>query len=260
MEQDELSRLADANYYEGFRRLATAMDGGEVIEADGLLLLRTGLPAAAFNLAFVTRSLTDPRTSIERAVTYFDGYGLPFVVRVRAGVDERAERAAEACGLPYSDTVPGMTLAPIPTIPPPPSTLVIRTARDRSALDDHLDVLIASFGMPREFGARLLNERLLRMPGCELYVGYVDGVPVASSMLCATNGMAGVWNVGCLPSHRKRGLGEAMTWQAVRRGAELHCDIANLQASEMGQPIYERMGFRVVSPYRTFVRRQASVG
>lgn len=255
MKQDVLSVLADANYFEGFRRIATAMDGSEVIESDGLLLIRTGLPAAMFNIAFVTRALQDPRASIERAIGYFDQYDLPFVVRVRAGVDDDAERAAEGCGLPYSDTVPGMTLAPIPAMPVPPSELDIRAAHDRGALDDHVDVLTASFGMPREFGERLINDRVLRLAGCEFYVGYVDDAPVASSMLCATDRTAGVWNVGCSPAQRKRGFGEAMTWHAVRRGAELQCDVANLQASEMGQPIYERMGFRLVSPYRTFTRR-----
>jgi hypothetical protein len=32
------------------------------------------------------------------------------------------------------------------------------------------------------------------------------------------------------------------------------CVMAALQASEMGRPVYERMGFRLVSPYRTFHR------
>ncbi len=258
MAQDDLSALADTNYFEGFRRFATSMDGSEVIEGDGLLLIRTGLPAAKFNIAFVTRALRDPRASIEHAIEYFDRQSLPFVVRVRAGVDDSAERAAEASGLPYSDTVPGMTLAPIPTIPVAPSELDIRIARDRTGLDDHVDVLKAAFEMPRSFGARLMNDRVLQLAGCEVYVGYVDGAPVASSVLSATDGIAGVWNVGCLASHRRRGFGEAMTWHAVSRGAEIGCRIANLQSSEMGQPIYERMGFRLVSPYRTFVRPAAT--
>ncbi len=108
--------------------------------------------------------------------------------------------------------------------------------------------------MPMDLARRLLTLHTLSAPGAEFYVGYVDGEPVASSALIATDGTAGVWNVGCLPSHRRRGIGEAMTWHAVRRGAEIGCDIANLQASEIGQPIYERMGFSTVAPYKTFVR------
>jgi predicted acetyltransferase len=66
--------------------------------------------------------------------------------------------------------------------------------------------------------------------------------------------VAGVYNVAALPSHRRRGIGEAMTWRSVARGREAGCTVAVLEASEMGRPVYERMGFRVVAPYRTFRR------
>jgi hypothetical protein len=41
----------------------------------------------------------------------------------------------------------------------------------------------------------------------------------------------------------------------VAAGAALGCPSAFLQASEMGQPVYRRMGFETVAPYRTFYRR-----
>jgi ribosomal protein S18 acetylase RimI-like enzyme len=77
---------------------------------------------------------------------------------------------------------------------------------------------------------------------------------VASSALIVIDGVAGVHYVGTLASHRRRGFGEAMTRHAVDEGAQAGCRSATLQASEMGQPIYERMGFRVVTQYKTFVR------
>ncbi|HYM16534.1 MAG TPA: GNAT family N-acetyltransferase [Dehalococcoidia bacterium] len=254
MHRDELVARADDNYYAAFRRLAAALDGGEVVESDGMLVIRTGLPVAMFNIAFVTRPLADPPGAVARASAYFDAHGLPFVVRIRAGIDDAAERAAATCGLPYRDTVPGMAMASIPEIPVPPPSLEIRSARDEATLDAHRAVLAESFGMPMDLVRQLLVTRSLEMLDAEFYVGYVDGEPVASSALIASDRTAGVWNVGCRPSHRKRGLGEALTWHAVRRGAEIGCTTANLQASEMGQPIYARMGFQVVAGYRTFVR------
>ena len=53
---------------------------------------------------------------------------------------------------------------------------------------------------------------------------------------------------------RRRGIGEAITWHAVHVGAERGALIACLQASEMGAPVYERMGFRVTAQYLTFGR------
>jgi GNAT superfamily N-acetyltransferase len=107
---------------------------------------------------------------------------------------------------------------------------------------------------PRDLLA-LAPLKLIEQPGWFIYVGYVDGQPVTSSSLLLSGQTAGVYWVGTIETHRKRGLGEAMTWHALREGARRGATVGILQASNMGKPIYERMGFHVVSPYRTFVRK-----
>ena len=41
-----------------------------------------------------------------------------------------------------------------------------------------------------------------------------------------------------------------MAWRAVLDGRAAGCTLGYLQASKMGRPIYEKMGFRVVGEYR----------
>lgn len=253
MSDIELAARADANYFHSWRVLAGNAVRGEVMEREGLLLVSSALPVAWLNLALVMRQLADPGAAIAEAAAFFDERKLPFIVRVREGVDTAAERACEAHGLPFSDIVPGLVQAPIAEPPAPLARLEIRTAANDADMRDHRRVMSASFGFPIEITDRLLRTQLIDVSGCECYVGYVDGRPVASSALMSSDGVAGVYNVGCVPDARKQGLGEAMTWHAIGRGRELGCDIASLQASEMGRPIYDRMGFRLVAPYRTFV-------
>jgi hypothetical protein len=249
----ERSARADANYFESMRALTGAMDRGLVREFDGIVAINTGLPVAWLNTAFVTRPLTRPEQSIRDAIAFYDEQEAPFIVRLREGVDSAAERAAEAAGLPFRDTTPGLALEPIAADGPAPP-LEIRVARDIETLRDHIDVVASSFDMPPQMAETMLHPRMLALLDAEAYVGYEGGVPVASSALMVSHRVAGVYNVGCLPSHRRRGFGEAMTWHAVRRGAALGCVMSSLQASEMGRPIYERMGYRLVSTYRSFVR------
>jgi predicted acetyltransferase len=64
--------------------------------------------------------------------------------------------------------------------------------------------------------------------------------------------IAGVHNVSTLPEFRGRGLGEAMTWHAALDGRAEGCIASALQASAMGFPIYERMGYRHVVSYETW--------
>src|SRR6185295_8609267 len=107
-----------------------------------------------------------------------DARKLPFVVRVREGVDMAAERACEGHGLPYSDDVPGLVQAPIGRAPAPPAQLEIKAVDDEAGLEDHRNVMSASFGFPVTMAARVLTPARLDVAGFELYVGYVDGAPV----------------------------------------------------------------------------------
>ena len=256
MTADEVIARADANYFDSFRTITAAMVAGEARESGGVLVAATGLPTAWLNIAFVTRPLAAPERQLRDAVTFFDAHRLPFVVRVRQGLDAAAERAAEALGLPYADTVPGMVLHDIASaaVAEMPAELEIRVAHDDATVADHGAVVAESFGMPAEWVRAFATRELVRQPGVELYVGYSDAKAVATSALIASRGVAGVYNVGCVESQRRRGYGEAMTWHAVSRGRAWSCEIASLQASAMGQPVYERMGFRLVTGYRTFTR------
>jgi len=66
--------------------------------------------------------------------------------------------------------------------------------------------------------------------------------------------------VGTLEAQRGRGFGEVMTAHAARQGRARGCDHASLQASVMGRPVYERMGFRQNREYRNFERAAAETG
>jgi ribosomal protein S18 acetylase RimI-like enzyme len=253
MNDGDLASAVDANYWQSFKLLARAC-GGEVLEREGMLAVSTGLPVSMLNIAFVMRPLADPRGTLREVVSFYDARRLPFVVRVREGVDLESEAASAALGMPYSDTVPGMALFPVPPAPEPVQGLNIEQVSDSKRLRDYHRVAAEGFGMPLEFAERLMGPAFLEVEGFESYLGTMDGEPVAVSSVFVDGQVAGVYNVATLQSHRRRGIGEAMTWRSVARGRDAGCTVAVLEASEMGKPVYERMGFRVVAPYKTFRR------
>jgi ribosomal protein S18 acetylase RimI-like enzyme len=250
----EVVRRADANYALAWSLFATSNPRGEVMQREGMTLVAAGVDVEMFNNAIVTAPLSDAECSIRAAVEFFDARRVPFVVRIRDGLDAGAERACEALGLPYSDSVPAMALREIPTRGRGVDGLEIRSGADAQTRNDHRDVVERGFEMDRALVDALLTERFFDTLDAEFFVGYLDGRPVATSALVASHRTAGVYNVATDPAFRGRGIGEAMTWHAVLRGAERGCGMASLQASEMGQPVYERMGFRLVASYRTFHR------
>ncbi len=255
MNDDELIARADANYFTVWPLLCSLGDGGsEVIQRGGLTITDSGTPLAQFNNIFVTRPLPDPLAQLKGAIALFDERSRPFLVRIREGLDPAADRACGELGLVDGGVMPGMALADMTKPGTRAEGLTMLTARTHEAFSHHLDMIVGAFGVPRAYAEVLLTERFLHLPDTELYVGYLDDRPVAASALFVTGRTAGVYNVATLPEVRGRGIGEAMTWHCVRRGAAMGCVAATLQASDMGRPIYERIGFRLVSPYHTYHR------
>jgi GNAT superfamily N-acetyltransferase len=59
--------------------------------------------------------------------------------------------------------------------------------------------------------------------------------------------------VGTLEPFRRRGLGELVTRVVTNWAFDEGATLVTLQASPMGRPIYERMGFETVSSERLFI-------
>jgi GNAT superfamily N-acetyltransferase len=74
-----------------------------------------------------------------------------------------------------------------------------------------------------------------------VWVGRVDGRAVTTATAYIADGFVGLYAVATTPDARGHGYGEAVTWDATLCRPELP---ATLQASPMGRPIYERMGYR----------------
>jgi hypothetical protein len=256
MNEQEILARADANYFHSMRTFAAQIDTGEVRERGGLLIVATGLPVPMLNIAFVMRPLADAAALLSEAVAYFDGRRLPFLVRLRESVHEQSERAAEAVGLShFPEPLPGMVLYPIPEATAS-QQLEVRRVNDLPSLVQYADVLARGFGMAPELGRAFASPAMLSLTDVSLYTGFVDGEAVATSALFMSHGVAGVYNVSTIDAYRRRGIGEAITWRAVMDGAAAGCRMSSLQASDMGRPVYERMGFRTVASYKTYLRPQ----
>jgi ribosomal protein S18 acetylase RimI-like enzyme len=58
------------------------------------------------------------------------------------------------------------------------------------------------------------------------------------------DGVAGIYAMGVAPRVRGRGIATALTREACRRAIECGCRYAVLNATDAGEPVYRRVGFR----------------
>jgi GNAT superfamily N-acetyltransferase len=142
---------------------------------------------------------------------------------------------------------------PVPGSLPVPDGHEIRRATDLEGVRDHITAGSAGFGMPVEWFEMVMGETLLADPSVAIYTGYTDGVPVTAGLGYRTGTTIGIYNIATVESARRKGYGAAMTMRIVDDGVAAGCDVAVLQASDMGYAVYERLGFRTVVRYRGWV-------
>ena len=81
------------------------------------------------------------------------------------------------------------------------------------------------------------------------FVAWLDDKPVGHSTLLLTEGaygVASIWDVGVFPKYRTKGIGKEVAAHACRVARDHGAGYAVLVASHMGQPGYERLGFRTI--------------
>jgi GNAT superfamily N-acetyltransferase len=250
MDRQDDAAAVDRNFIASFRALGEGVAGALVRTIGRVPVAATMLPLAFFNAAFVAEPLGDAARDLEAAVTLLRELAVPFTVHLRSDLEPATRAAADGLGLVWTGTLPGMAMRPRPAPDLPPG-LTIRRATTAAELADHRAVAAAAFGMSPDLVARLMPPALLGNPAVRVYVGLENGLPVASSLAFRTDEIVGIYNVATVEAARGRGYGTAMTW-AVIADAAPGVEVAILQASAPGLPVYERMGFRTVVKYEEF--------
>jgi ribosomal protein S18 acetylase RimI-like enzyme len=89
------------------------------------------------------------------------------------------------------------------------------------------------------------------------YVARLDGEPAASVLALDTDGDCGIYAVAAVPEARGRGLVSALMIHAMADAQERGCATTSLEATKMGRPVYERLGYRPLGALGMWERRTA---
>jgi GNAT superfamily N-acetyltransferase len=134
----------------------------------------------------------------------------------------------------------------------PPGLDVVEVADERG-LDDMTAVIVEGFGFPDAAVDHSWTLPAFGRPDFRAWVGYVHGRAVSTATAYRDDDVVGVYAVATRPAARGQGYGEALSWVATLSAPELP---AVLQASPMGRPVYERMGYRVIGTFTEWRTRR----
>jgi GNAT superfamily N-acetyltransferase len=203
------------------------------------------------NLLAVTDIPPDPAELFDRAQKFF-GPRTPWRVITTGDPVESVKRAAEQRGMKPYPCQPGMMLSPIPPAPAVSPPRSVRVASNAKELRDFQRTSSKGFGIPMIAIDMILPQLPgpVGQPGVPLFFVVYDGdKPVSASALLVSHGIAGIFFVSTIPRARKRGYATTAVWAAAEAGRKQGCEAAYLQASDMGRPVYERMGFHKVDDF-----------
>ena len=208
-----------------------------------------------FNTAWVLELPAAPGPTLAWAHDQLAGRELPFMLQVPEEVATEVDSALRELGLQAGRFAPGMVRATSAKAPAPPPGLRIEQVRDPAELEAHVLALALGFGAPDGTGMEgLFPSSLLEDDRVVLFNGYVDGAaePSATAVSVTAEGVAGIYGITVQESGRRRGFGAAMTWAAIAAGARQGLAVAALQASPIGHPVYEQMGFAQIRTHRRY--------
>ncbi len=236
-----------ANYVHALHRIARLGPGGEAERVGPLLCINAGIGVSKFNIAVVVDPVANPRRALRDAMDWFAIRGLNLRLDLRGAADGPLLATSMLEGFQFWWREPLMTLHPLPAGFAAPPGLEIRTVETPEDRSLYCDADREEYS-DQAFQLAMVSAAAA-MEGVSMHLGLIGGVPVARSMAVIHDGVVGVHNVYVAPSRRRQGLGAALTAAAIESGRAGGASAACLEATGLGLPVYQAMGFRHVDDY-----------
>ncbi len=255
-----LPEAMELNLADHAAHLPIHFQGSLVRDEASLLIVDSGVPSDTFNIICRTRlTEDDAERSIDTAINHFRSKGLPFswwIGPTSTPADLGTRLAAHGLPLAETETAMWLDLSRLPDAAPVPVGVEIHRVRSPDHLAAYASVIAAGWDPPDQalidVYARAADSALLPNSPARYHLGYLQGVPVATSECFLAHGVAGIYNVATLTQARRRGIGTAITMAALKRARLEGYRTAVLQASAEGQGLYARLGFTACGEFREY--------
>jgi len=245
-----LSQALDANKVAFWTLLFSRFPKTTFHDDPGILWFETEIRHDIFNRVLQTSLAPDTcSVAVECVIAYFQQHRLPFLWHLGpSSSPANLGSLLESSGMTYYETEPGMAvdLLKFNEDLPVASQLTIHLVTTTELLEQW--IRIWEFGSSEELIRLWLTLYSNSCPDQEgplrLYLGMLDGEPVATSGVFFCAGVAAIGPVSTLPQHRRQGIGAAMTLKALQEARSQGYRIGVLTSSPMGINIYRRIGFQ----------------
>jgi GNAT superfamily N-acetyltransferase len=264
---DQITGSASANLHALFRAMS-ALEGGRLEEV-GAVSRHLSFPTnPMFKGAWATHLPPgDEDAIIEETIAWFRDQGAPFffwwrdpgctpadlgarlmargLISMEGQARELAHGIVQAStGAPVMVMDLGMGDEDMPHRVP--SGYEMRLVESEADLLAFKQVFVTTYEIPDWAGQAWVDATLaFGIPDApwRIFLGWLDGEPVASNLLFNGGGFASVYAIATTPPARGKGIGAAITLAPLMIARAEGWRYATLFSTEMGMPVYRRIGF-----------------
>jgi GNAT superfamily N-acetyltransferase len=195
---------------------------------------------------------SSPADLLDDAIRFYAALGRAFVLWVPVSTPDLADEAVRRGGVSDASRAPAMSIRHrIPV----PAGLDLHPVADGAEGEIFGDLAERGYGLPG-LGWLMTHHDCFAAPGCTWVIASEGTQPlgVAGGFLHRARGatVGGVYYVATPEEHRGRGVAATATAWVTNHLFDEGADVVVLQASDMGFPIYQRLGFEVYDTYQRF--------
>jgi ribosomal protein S18 acetylase RimI-like enzyme len=250
--------LADANLVESIREHARWQSPCQQLEEDGLLLVAgvTDLPGGYKNCAARVDPDMPAHEAVARAKEFFRSRNRGFSMLVRASRDLDLEAALKEEGFVQRSEAPCMLIDAPVSVPEIQSGLRLEAFSEERHIKDAASVNAEAYqalGLPATETHAMFADcacvAARKLIGC---VAYRGRQPLATALAIKSPHCAGVYWVGTAVEAQRMGLASLCTAHVTNAAFADGAEVLTLQASALGEPVYQRLGYRTYDRMKWF--------
>ncbi len=251
-------RLANENYLESIRVHAGFQEPCVVQHRDGIFLVAgaTNFPGSYWNAAARDNVSVDPGDLAQAARSFFAPRKRMYSLSVIGKQDGDLEEYLLDNEYEVRFEIPCMSVTKPFAKSSLPDGVHIERMESARHIRDFIEVSVLAYamlGLP-EVHTRAMFSKPDAMLARNIIgiIAYRGEEPLATSVVMMSEGCGGLYWIGTRPNAQRLGLGALMTVESANLAFDAGAKVVTLQASKLGEPVYQRLGFETYDQLRRY--------
>lgn len=249
----------DENLRNSIKLQIEAVPSARMLESENYIIYSIGVESTDPHLNGAL-CLNDAyaKEMLQKAKSFFTELDLDYTVWVRDHADVNLEQLLIDRGLTPNRTPGSAVMIREERLNQNevPAGFRVEQVTNRKQMDGFAEVIELAFDKtPMLIDKMFETEPTLIHDNIVANVIYNENTPVSAVMTVLSKDTAGIYWVGTIESARGQGLGSLITQVGTNVGFDKGKNLVLLQASELGERIYKKLGYQTVTHYRTYTLR-----